>query len=447
MLQNQLFQEIPFSSIDENILIGHAHNATHTSGCTVIMSSDGEGFLAGVDCRGGATCSRETDLLKPGMLVEKIHACVLSGGSVFGLDCSSGVTRYLCENQVGYHTDVINVPIVCQAALYDLPMFLQDEIDTIPSQQQPNSGSNKGKFHLLPNYYEMGYQACCNARLSIQENARQFNSDNIDHHIEMNGNIGAGAGASVGKIHGTQTSMKGGLGTFAIQVGDLKIGALVAVNCFGDVIENGNIIAGCLKKNIQKKDPEVDDLKTCCESNADKFSTIFADTEMVLIEEYLKRKHDLNGFVLKDCDGNDHKQFMNSSSQHAKELQRACTNTTLGVVVIGRNAKFEKSQLSRIAAMAHDGFARSMKPSHTLFDGDSIFVLSTHRDDSQETTTTTTTNTPSNIDKKEYQAPTNLVGSLAAYVVEKAVIRGVKSARSKGGYLAHCDLQFHNKHN
>ncbi|KAG2393569.1 hypothetical protein C9374_007100 [Naegleria lovaniensis] len=411
MIPQQPFQEIPFSSIDENILIGHAHNQGNTSGCTVILSKDGEGFLAGIDCRGGGTCTRETDLLKTGMLVEHIHACVLSGGSVFGLDCSSGVTKYLCEHQVGYHTDVINVPIVCQASLYDLPMFLhEEEVTSLPH-------SIKGNLHLLPNYYEMGYQACCNATncsSTIRENGHH------DLEYEMNGNIGAGMGGCIGKAQGTETAMKGGLGTFAIQVGDLKIGALVAVNCFGDVIENGKIIAGCLKKNI-KNFEQLECMNTVCDSN--ECSSLFADTEMVLINEYLKRKQDWNGFALNESKNECDQDNDSGQQQHFKEQQRACTNTTLGVVIT--NGKFDKAQLSRIATMAHDGYARSMKPSHTLYDGDSIFALSTYRD------------TTSSHDE---HAPTNVAGALAAFVVEKAVLRAVKSAKSTGGYVAYCDL-------
>ena len=226
--------------------------------------------------------------------------------------------KYLREQHVGFHTAVINVPIISQAVLFDLQM-LKDESDNF----------------LLPNYYEMGYQACCKA----------FTNQKLHSIHGEQGNVGAGMGATIGKILGKQNAMKGGLGTCAIEIGDLRIGAIVAVNCFGDVIEDGKIIGGCL--------------------NNEEGSSIFADTESLLIKEYLTKKQDCKAFET-DC-----------KPQTAFD-PKSITNTTLGIVVT--NGKFDKAQLNRIATMAHDGYARSMKPSHTLFDGDTIFVLSTHRE-------------------------------------------------------------------
>ena len=301
----------------------------------------------------------------------------MSGGSAFGLDASGGVMKYLREKGIGYHTDIINVPIVCQAVLYDLQMLDQSS-KPIPTNSNSttetvNNTHNSCSSIELPNYFELGYKACTN----------QYKS------IDVNGNIGAGNGAVIGKILGKEHAMKGGLGTFAIQLDDLKVGAIVAVNCFGDICESGKIIAGCYSEILLDSD-ERDEI------SVSRFQ--FLDSEKVLFDEYLKSKKETNVFEA-------------SSS-------RAMTNTTIGIIVT--NGILDKSQLNRIAKMAHDGYARSMRPSHTLYDGDTIFVISTNT-----------------IDVKP---PTNLVGTLAAQVIEKAVINGVKSAQSLSGYKSFNDL-------
>jgi L-aminopeptidase/D-esterase-like protein len=198
-------QQIGFADL-EGIKVGHAQDLDAATGCTVVLCEGGA--VAGVDVRGGAPGTRETDLLNPVNLMEKIHAALLAGGSAFGLDAASGVMQYLEERKIGFDVEVTKVPIVCGAVLFDLAI---------------------GDHHVRPDK-GMGYQACLNA---TNKECRE-------------GNVGAGAGATVGKLLGMKRAMKSGLGMACFQTGDLKVGALVAVNCLGDVIDpgSGQILAG-----------------------------------------------------------------------------------------------------------------------------------------------------------------------------------------------------------
>lgn len=318
-------KKIQFTDID-NIKVGNAENLEAGTGCTVIISE--EGATAGVDVRGGSPGTRETDLLNPQNLVDKIHAVVLSGGSAFGLDAASGVMKYLEERNIGFDVQVTKVPIVCSAVLFDLVV---------------------GDYRVRPNL-EMGYRACVDA---------------TDKECP-NGNIGAGTGATVGKFLGTNRAMKGGLGSFALQVGDLKVGALVAVNCLGDVIdpETGEILAGLL----------------------DEEGKTLIGTENILMQKYGEKKNIFSG------------------------------NTTIGVMAT--NGIFTKSEANKLASMAHNGYARSIRPAHTIFDGDTIFTMATGK----------------------IEADINVVGALAAKTMERAVINAIKSADSSYGFKAYKDL-------
>ncbi|WP_459479150.1 P1 family peptidase [Clostridium saccharoperbutylacetonicum] len=308
-------KEIKFCDID-GIKLGHAENKEGGTGCSVVICE--QGATGGVDVRGGAPGTRETDLLNPMEMVDKIHAVVLSGGSAFGLDASGGVMQYLEGNDIGFDVTVAKVPIVCQAVLFDL------------SFGDPKVRPDK----------EMGFKAC-------------LNSEN--YKDDINGNIGAGYGATVGKFLGTDYSMKGGLGTYAIKVGNLEVGAIVAVNCLGDVIDpsNLNIIAGAYDHENKE----------------------FLNTERLIIENLENPKNPFKG------------------------------NTTIGIIVT--NADFTKSEANKVASMAHNGYGRTMRPAHTMFDGDTIFTMSTNKVTADVTT----------------------VGMLAATVMEKAIIRGVKSSQ------------------
>ncbi|MGO1369607.1 MAG: P1 family peptidase [Senegalia sp. (in: firmicutes)] len=304
-------KEININDI-EDIFIGNAEYEDGPTGCTVIISE--QGFIAGVDVRGGAPGTRETDLLKPENMMEKIHSVFLSGGSAYGLDCASGVMQFLEEKNIGFDTGVAKVPIVCGAVLFDL---------------------NLGNPKIRPDK-KLGYTACLNA---YENNFKQ-------------GSFGAGIGASVGKLYGLKSAMKGGIGVYGIQIDDLKVLSIVAVNALGDIVDNesGKIISGLINKKNE-----------------------FINTEDEMIKNY----------------------------KFAKNLFGQ--NTTIGAVIT--NATFDKAQMNKIASMAHNGFARAIRPSHSTFDGDTIFSLSTGK----------------------IKADINAVGMLAARTMEKAILNGVKN--------------------
>ena len=309
------------------IKVGHAQDEKGGTGCTVILCE--KGAWAGVDVRGGGPASRETELLRPVNLVEQIHAVMLAGGSAYGLDAGSGAMKYLEEKGVGFDVGVGVVPIVCGAALFDLVV-----------------GDPKCRPDLA-----MGYQACQNA--SAEKPAE--------------GNVGAGTGATVGKYLGMEYMMKSGLGTYAVQIGSLIVGAIVAVNALGDVIDldTGKRIAGILNKE----------------------KTAVSNTEEVMYEEYANNRNVFSG------------------------------NTTIGCIVT--NAKLSKTQATKIASIAHNGFARAIRPVHTMADGDTIFVMATGEEEVQP----------------------DAVGALAAEVMARAINRAAKTAKPAYGLPAASDFR------
>jgi L-aminopeptidase/D-esterase-like protein len=318
-------RQIAFGDI-EDIKVGHEQNVEAGTGCTVVICE--KGATAGIDVRGGAPGTRESDLLNPVNLVEKIHAVMLAGGSAFGLDAAAGAMRYLEERSIGFDVQVTTVPIVCGAVLFDLAI---------------------GDHTIRPDK-EMGYQACRNASRGVC----------------AEGNVGAGTGATVGKILGMARAMKSGLGCHAIQIGALRIGALVAVNCLGDVLdpETGERLAGLVNEE----------------------QTAFGDTEAVMVQSYADKKNLFAG------------------------------NTTIGV--IATNAVLNKSQATKLASMAHDGYARTMRPAHSMFDGDTIFTMATGH----------------------VEADLSVIGLLSARVMERAVISAVKKSRSLFGLKCSADF-------
>lgn len=267
----------------EGILVGHAHDEKGVTGCTAIIYP--EGASAGVDVRGSAPGTRETDLLKPEKMVDKIHGIMLSGGSAYGLDSASGMMSYLEEKGIGFDVGVTKVPIVCSAVIFDLLI---------------------GDHSIRPNK-EMGYKACkCASEKGVGQ-----------------GCIGAGKGATVGKILGPNNAMKSGLGSASITVGDLCVSALIVTNSFGDVFdEKGNMLAGTF------------------DYENDKYLNTY---------EIMKKKSKLEGFSMK--------------------------NTTIGVVAT--NAILNKAEANKVAQMAHNGLAKTINPIHTMFDGDTIFAMAT----------------------------------------------------------------------
>jgi len=253
------------------IRVGHDTNLEAATGCTVILCDTPA--VGGVDVRGGAPATRETDLLHPMNLVEEVNAVVLTGGSAFGLDAASGVMRYLEERGIGYDAGIARVPLVPAAAIFDLAL---------------------GSASVRPDA-AAGYRAC-----------EQATADAVTQ-----GNVGAGTGATVGKMAGPPFMMKGGLGSASTQLSDgTLVGALVVVNALGDVIDpqTGQVVAGTRHPSGQ-------------------------------------------GFLAPNPFG----------------------NTTIAVVAT--NASLTKAQVNKVAQMAHDGMAQAIRPAHTMFDGDTIFAL------------------------------------------------------------------------
>lgn len=321
-----IFKEIPVTEIS-SICIGQTENVSAGTGCTVLICK--EGMCAGLDVRGGGPASRDSQLLNPLMAADRIHAVVLAGGSAFGLGAADGVMRYLEERDIGYDVGVTKVPLVAQSDLFDLTV---------------------GDLHVRPDA-AMGYEA---AKLAME-------SPNY-----RDGNYGAGCGATVGKLAGMETCMKTGIGSYAIQIGELQIGAIVALNALGDVYDwkTGQKVAGLLTEDHAGFRNTVD---------------LMAETTRVIENKFTG-------------------------------------NTTLGVVMT--NASFSKAQLCKIAGMAHDGYARSVRPVHTTADGDSIYAVSTGA----------------------VEADPDLTGTLAADVVCEAILRAVYSAESAYGFPSANDL-------
>lgn len=267
------------------IRVGHHTDRRRATGCTVIIAD--AGATAGVDVRGAAPGTRETDLLAPCNLVDRVHAIMLAGGSAFGLDAASGAMRYLEERGIGIDVGVAKVPIVPAAVLFDL---------------------DSGDPRIRPDA-DAGYQACVAASANPP----------------AEGSVGAGAGATVGKLFGRQRAMKGGLGSAALTVDGLTVGAIVAVNAVGDVTDpaTGRVLAGA--------------------RTADGGSLL--DTRAALLAGELP---------VAPLEG---------------------TATTIGCVAT--DAVLTKAQAQRIARQAHDGLARTINPVHTSYDGDTLFALGT----------------------------------------------------------------------
>lgn len=319
-------KEIKITDIP-GVRIGQAQDEVGGTGCTVFISE--QGAPCGLDVRGGGPASRESELLKPLATADRIHAVLLSGGSAYGLDAGGGVMEYLEEHDIGYDVGVAKVPLVCQSDLFDLTVA------------DPKARPDKA----------LGYAACV---ASEEGNYRD-------------GNYGAGTGASVGKFCGMDTSMKSGIGSYAVQIGELMVGAVVAVNALGDIYDwkTGKQVAGLLTD-------EHTALRSSCE-------------EMYKNYEVVNNKF--------------------------------TGNTTIGIILT--NAAFTKTQLCKIAAMTHNGYARSIRPVHTSADGDSIYAMSTGT----------------------VAADMDMVGTLAADVMSEAILRAVNSAESAYGLPAAKDLK------
>jgi L-aminopeptidase/D-esterase-like protein len=319
------------------IQVGHADDPEALTGCTVVLCE--QGAVGGVVVSGGAPGTRETDLLRPGHLVQKAHAVLLTGGSAFGLDAASGVVRFLEEKKIGFDVQVARVPIVPAAVIFDLMI---------------------GRADVRPDA-AMGFRACQAASSTPP----------------AEGNAGAGMGATVGKIFGPAGAVKSGIGSASLEIGGgAFVGAIVAVNCLGDVIDpaSGRIVAGARPSKVGPL-------------------TLggpgpFADTLA----------------VMRSLAGRTALQFASRS------------NTVIGVVAT--DAELSKEEINLVARMADDGIARAVRPAHTLLDGDTLFALSTG--------------------KKKVDV--NIVGAHAAEVVAQAILRAVEAAEAAGGFPAGRDL-------
>ncbi len=309
----------------EGIKVGHGSSEGALTGCTVIICE--EGATGGVDVRGSAPGTRETDLFKAENMVDKVHAVVLSGGSAFGLEASSGVMKFLEDKGVGFDVGVTKVPIVASAVIFDLGI---------------------GDFKIRPDF-KMGYEA---AEAASPTENRQ-------------GCIGAGMGATVGKILGPKGVMKSGLGSATIQLGQLKVSALVVVNSFGDVYDykSNKQLAGVYD---------------------------YANKKMLNTMEILKNMYSQTNPFLK--------------------------NTTIGV--IATNAILTKAEGNKVAQMAHNGFARSINPIHTMYDGDTIFTMATNK----------------------VKEDISLIGTLATEVMSQAISNAIVHSKGYDGLVSYRDL-------
>ena len=305
--------------------VGHAQNREAATGCTVLLCD--RMSPAGLDVRGGGPASRESQILNPLMAAEGINAVLLSGGSAFGLDAAGGVQRYLEERDIGFDVGFAKVPLVSESCLFDLGVGSKDV--------RPDAA--------------MAYAAC----------------ENASYDPPAEGNEGAGTGCTVGQYKGAARAMKSGFGTFAVEAGNVRVGALVAVNALGDICgPDGRPVAGLLTADGKGLSSTVEELMDDVSHAANLFSG----------------------------------------------------NTTLGIVVT--NCVFRKPELCKIAGMTHNGYARAIRPVHTTADGDSIYALSVG----------------------DVPGDVNLVGTMAAYAMERAIVRAAAAAESAYGFKACRDL-------
>lgn len=278
-------REIDFMEIG-GFQVGQAEDEKGITGITVMLMD--KQSPTGLDIRGGGPASRETPLLNSVADCKGLHAIVLGGGSAFALDAAGGVMQYLEERGIGLDVGVAKVPLVCQSDIFDLGIG--------DAKARPDKA--------------LAYKAC----------------ENASYDSVKQGNYGAGIGATVGKYRGPQFAMKGGIGTYAVDLEGLKVGAMVVVNACGDIydIETNQVVAGCLKPDGTLVNDE---------------TVFFQDVAKLMV------------------------------------MARERANTTIGIIVT--NAKMDKTTLNKVASMAHNGYGRAIRPVHTMMDGDSIYAVST----------------------------------------------------------------------
>lgn len=281
-------ERIPIHEIP-GFLFGQAQDLEAATGCTLVLCP--EGAVCGVDVRGGSPGTRDTDALDPRCNREAVHGVLLTGGSAYGLDAAGGVMQYLEEQGIGRSVSVTVVPNVCAAVLFDLKC---------------------GRHDVRPGV-DMGREACRNA---------------LEGGLLLEGNFGAGTGATIGKIRGGQHGMKGGVGACAFRQGDLMVGAVIAVNAMGDVVRDGQILAGARQDD----------------------GASFLNSQTYMVEHYWKQRDIFSGNEITSRE-----------------------NTVIGCIVT--NAALGKSQMSKLAAIGQNGIARAVYPAHTTYDGDTVFAM------------------------------------------------------------------------
>jgi L-aminopeptidase/D-esterase-like protein len=272
------------------IRVGHWTDPVGMTGCTVVLPPPGT--VGSGEVRGGAPGTRETDLLRPGMLVDEVHAVVLSGGSAFGLAAADGVARWLEDQGVGFDTGVARVPIVPAAVLFDLAV----------GQATARPGPDQG------------YTACGAAADEVAEGA-----------------VGAGTGATVAKLYGPNRAVPGGIGTAAVKEGEVTVGALAAVNAYGEVVaDDGTPVAGALPGEAGEREGD--------------------------------------------------------KGEPEPPAWPGVAGTATTIAVVATDARMTKERAHLLAIAAHDGLARAVRPAHTMWDGDTIFTLATGRTEAPQPT-------------------------------------------------------------
>ena len=360
----------------EGFRIGHAQNESWGTGCSVVISD--EGAAAGVSVRGGGPASRETELLRPMANADRIHALLLGGGSAYGLGAAQGVMEYLRSHGIGFDTGFGIVPLVCASCIFDLPVGTPD---TWPDPEMANRACVDSENH--------GVYSDSDPRKADKE--------------RCHGGIGGGTGATVGKLLGMQAMMKSGIGSYAVQVGGLKMGAVVIVNALGDVFDpdSGEQIAGLLS----------DDHRQLRSSEALMYKMYEDQAERQAMSE------GAIGWNSHGDTGSENGAGGNSDEGNRADTGKPAGNTTIGVILT--NADLNKTDLTRVADMTHNGLARAIRPVHTMADGDTVYAMASGT----------------------VKTSVDLAGTLAARVMAKAVKDAVLSAKTAYGAKAASDLR------
>lgn len=328
--------------------VGHAQNTQALTGCTVIAAP--AGAACGVDVRGGGPATRETDLLRPENMVQQVHAVVLSGGSAFGLEASCGVMDELAERGIGFDAAGQCVPIVTSACIFDL---------LVGQPVHPDKAMGR---------------AACVAALDGSNAAAAGGCGGA-----LQGNVGAGTGATVGKFAAPELAMKSGLGFAALRAGELVVGAVVVVNALGCVRDaQGRWIAGVQDGKGGVAEP------------------MEALAQVVAAQQATRQT---------------------AAQETGSQAGAPCANTTIGCIIT--NAQFTKAQCTKVAQVAHDAYARAIKPVHTQNDGDAIFCMASG----------------------EVHGDQDLVGILATEAMQQAIENAVLHAESVAGLVAAKDLR------